>query len=42
MLRSNPNVQNSFEFVCLEGLVPQDHLLRKIEPKLRKPIKLGV
>lgn len=31
MLRSNPNVQNSFEFVCLEDLVPQGHLLRKIQ-----------
>ncbi|WP_127490455.1 IS1182 family transposase [Paenibacillus ehimensis] len=30
MLRSNPNVQNSYEFVCLEELVPQHHLLRKI------------
>ncbi|XOK64388.1 IS1182 family transposase [Paenibacillus elgii] len=30
MLRSNPNVQNSYEFVCLEELVPQNHLLRKI------------
>jgi len=31
MLRSNQNVQNSFEFVCIEELVPQDHLLRKIQ-----------
>jgi transposase len=31
MLRSNPNVQNAYEFVCLEDLVPQDHLLRKIQ-----------
>ncbi len=23
MLRSNPNVQNSYEFVCLEEQVPQ-------------------
>ncbi|MDP4098519.1 IS1182 family transposase [Paenibacillus sp. P96] len=30
MLRSNSNVQNSYEFVCLEELVPQNHLLRKI------------
>ncbi|MCM3270342.1 IS1182 family transposase [Paenibacillus elgii] len=30
MLRSNPNVQNSYEFVCLEELVPLNHLLRKI------------
>ncbi|WP_152547766.1 IS1182 family transposase, partial [Paenibacillus ehimensis] len=30
MLRSNPNVQNSYEFICLEELVPQNHLLRKI------------
>lgn len=30
MLRSNSNVQNSYEFVCLEDLVPQNHILRKI------------
>jgi transposase len=30
MLRSNPTTQNSYEFVCIEELVPQDHLLRKI------------
>ncbi|MFB5674970.1 IS1182 family transposase [Paenibacillus terreus] len=30
MLRSNSHVQNSYEFVCLEELVPQNHLLRKI------------
>lgn len=31
MLHSNPNVQNSYEFVCLEDLVPQNHLLRKVQ-----------
>ncbi|WP_116191799.1 IS1182 family transposase [Paenibacillus taihuensis] len=31
MLRSNPTVQNSYEFVCLEDLVPEGHLLRKIQ-----------
>lgn len=30
MLRSNSNVQNSDELVCLEDLVPQNHILRKI------------
>ncbi|MEK3885844.1 IS1182 family transposase [Paenibacillus sp. PL2-23] len=30
MLRSNSNIQNSYEFVCLEDLVPQNHQLRKI------------
>jgi transposase len=30
MLRSNPHVQNTYEFVCIEELVPEDHLLRKI------------
>lgn len=34
MLRSNPNVQNSYEFVCLEELVPQNHLLRKIHKQI--------
>lgn len=31
MLRSNKEKQNEYEFVCLEELVPKDHLLRKIE-----------
>lgn len=33
MLNNHPN-QSEFEFVCLEQLVPQDHLLRKIEHAL--------
>ncbi|CAG7654423.1 IS1182 family transposase ISOih1 [Paenibacillus allorhizosphaerae] len=31
MLRSNPNVQNQFEFVCIEDLVLPNHPLRKIQ-----------
>jgi transposase len=31
MLRSESNVQNSYELVCIEDLVPQDHQLRKIQ-----------
>jgi transposase len=30
MLTSNDQNQSSFEFVCIEDLVPQNHLLRKI------------
>lgn len=30
MLRSNPNVQNQYEFVCIEELVLPNHPLRKI------------
>lgn len=31
MLSSNKEKQTSYEFVCIEDLVPQDHLLRKID-----------
>jgi transposase len=31
MLRSNLNQQNAYELICIEELVPQDHLLRKID-----------
>jgi transposase len=31
MLRSNNGKQNSYEFVSIEDLVPQDHMLRKID-----------
>ena len=31
MLRSNPNVQNQYEFVCIEDLVHPNHPLRKIQ-----------
>lgn len=31
MLRSNSNVQNEFEFVCIEDLVHPNHPLRKIQ-----------
>ena len=31
MLRSNPHVQNQYEFVCIEDLVHPNHPLRKIQ-----------
>jgi hypothetical protein len=31
MLRSNKDKQFSYEFVCIEDYVPEDHLLRKID-----------
>lgn len=31
MLRENDNKQTGMEFVCIEELVPKDHLLRKID-----------
>lgn len=31
LLRSNPNVQNQYEFVCIEDLVLPNHPLRKIQ-----------
>ncbi|SDL09758.1 transposase, partial [Paenibacillus typhae] len=31
MLRSNREKQQAFEFVSIEDLVPQDHLLRKVD-----------
>ncbi|SDC82035.1 hypothetical protein SAMN04488112_11782, partial [Melghirimyces thermohalophilus] len=31
MLRSNKEKQNELEFVCIEELVPEDHLLRKVD-----------
>ena len=43
MLKITP-IQPEFEFVCLEQLIPQDHLLRKINAVLdfefiRKEVK---
>ena len=34
MLKDRPPTQSSLEFVCIDELVPQDHLLRKIEAKI--------
>lgn len=31
MLHSNKDKQSSYEFVCIQGFVPEDHLLRKID-----------
>ena len=31
MLTNNKNLQNNYEFVCIESLVPEDHLLRHID-----------
>ncbi|MED5019911.1 IS5/IS1182 family transposase, partial [Paenibacillus chibensis] len=31
MLRSNREKQQAYEFVSIEDLVPQDHLLRKVD-----------
>lgn len=31
MFHTQPNKQAQYEFVCIENLVPQDHLLRKID-----------
>lgn len=31
MLRSNKEKQHELEFVCIEELVPEDHLLRKVD-----------
>ncbi|EPY07539.1 transposase [Paenibacillus alvei TS-15] len=31
MLRSNRDKQQAYEFVSIEELVPQDHLLRKVD-----------
>ncbi|GED72041.1 hypothetical protein BRE01_57430 [Brevibacillus reuszeri] len=31
MLRSNKDKQTAYEFVSIEQLVPQDHMLRKID-----------
>ena len=31
MFHTRKHTQNEMEFVCLEDLVPQDHLLRKID-----------
>ncbi len=31
MLHTRKNAQNELEFVSIEDLVPQDHLLRKID-----------
>lgn len=34
MLKNRPQTQSSLEFVCIDELVPKDHLLRKIEAKI--------
>lgn len=34
MLKDKPPIQSTLEFVCIDELVPQDHLLRKIEAKV--------
>ncbi|MBN0986602.1 transposase, partial [Amphritea pacifica] len=31
MLKERPPTQSALEFVCIDELVPQDHLLRKID-----------
>ena len=31
MLSDRNKTQNTYEFVCIEELVPEDHLLRKID-----------
>ena len=31
MLRKEKNKQLGYEFVCIEALVPKDHLVRKID-----------
>lgn len=34
MLKDRPPTQSSLEFVCIDELVPSDHLLRKIDAKI--------
>lgn len=34
MLKHRPQTQSQLEFVCIDELVPKDHLLRKIEAKV--------
>ena len=34
MLKHRPPTQSTLEFVCIDELVPKDHLLRKIEAKI--------
>ena len=31
MLRDRPQTQSELEFVCIDELVPSDHLLRKVD-----------
>ena len=31
LLHTRSSIQNEMEFVCLEDLVPENHLLRKID-----------
>ncbi|MDO6609040.1 IS5/IS1182 family transposase, partial [Saccharophagus degradans] len=31
MLKNRPQTQSELEFVCIDQLVPSDHLLRKID-----------
>ena len=34
MLKNRPQSLSDLEFVCIDDLVPEDHLLRKIEAKV--------
>lgn len=34
MLKDRPQTQSALEFACIDELVPQDHLLRKIDKKV--------
>lgn len=34
MLKERPPTQSSMEFVCIDELVPQDHLLRKVDARV--------
>lgn len=34
MLKERPQTQSQLEFVCIDELVPKDHLLRKVEAKV--------
>ena len=34
MLRGRHSKQSEFELVCIDDLVPQDHLLRKIDAQI--------
>ena len=40
MLRSNREKQQAYEFVSIEDLVPQDHLLRKVDSASKNVLDL--
>jgi hypothetical protein len=42
MLRKPPPEQTAIEMVSLDGLVPKDHLLRKIEAAIDFSLSIGV